>query len=126
MVWSFIRENDKINISLVIIWLSNFFKNIFDVFIKDKILLSISWGRLKCFFLLNNSNIFNLKLYILDVKALKISLIYFSESSNIMYNIWNDVAFVSYLLAKLNAELNIIFDLSESSLIKLSILKTYT
>ena len=38
-----------------------------------------------------------------------------------MYNIWNDVAFVSFLLAKLNAELNIIFDLSESSLVKLSI-----
>ena len=53
------------------------------------------------------------------------SLIYLSESSNIMYNTWNDVVFVSYLLAKLNAELNIIFDLSESSLIKLSILKTY-
>ena len=42
-----------------------------------------------------------------------------------MYNTWNDVVFVSFLLAKLNAELNIIFDLSESSLIKLSILKTY-
>ena len=57
-----------------------------------------------------------------EVKAPSISLIYFSESSNIMYNIWNDVACVSYLLAKLNAELNIIFDLSESSLVKLSIL----
>ena len=68
---------------------------------------------------------FDLKLYALEVKVLKISLIYFSESSNIMYNIWNDVAFVSYLLAKLSAELNIIFDLSESSLIKLSILKTF-
>ena len=69
---------------------------------------------------------FNLKLYTLEVKAPKISLIYFSESSNIMYNTCKDVAFDLYLLAKLNAELNIFFDLSESSLIKLSILKTYT
>ena len=50
---------------------------------------------------------------------------YFSESSNITYNIYNDVAFVSCLLARLNAELNIIFDLSESSLIKLLISKTF-
>ena len=43
-----------------------------------------------------------------------------------MYNTCKDVAFDLYLLARLNAELNIFFDLSESSLIKLSILKTYT
>ena len=125
LVWSFIRENDKINISLVIIWLSSFFKNIFDVFIKDKILLSISLLRLKCFFLFNNSNIFELKLSTFEVKILNISLKYISESSNVIYDIWNDVAFVSNLLTRLNAELKIIFDLSESSLIKLSILKTY-
>ena len=125
LVWSFIRENDKINISLVIIWLSIFFKNIFDVFIKDKILLSISLLRLKCFFLFNNSNIFELKLSTFEVKILNISLKYISEYSNVIYNIWNDVAFVSNLLTRLNAELKIIFDLSESSLIKLSILKTY-
>ena len=86
----------------------------------------IFWVRLKCFFFFNNSNIFNLKSYTLEVKAPKISLIYFSESSNIMHNTCKDVASVSYLLAKLNAELNIFFDLSENSLIKLSILKTYT
>ena len=123
--WSFIRVNDNNNISWVIIWSSNFFNNNFDVFIKDNILLSISWEILKCFFLFNNSNIFNFKLSIFEVKALSISLMYFSESSSIMYNIWKDVAFVSYFLAKLNAELNIVFDLSENSLVKLSILKTY-
>ena len=68
---------------------------------------------------------FNLKLSAFEVKAPRISLIYFSEPSNIIYNIWNDVAFVSYFFAKLNAELNINFDLSESSLTKLSILTTY-
>ena len=60
-----------------------------------------------------------------EVRADSISLIYWSESFKIMYNIWKDVTFVSYLLAKLNAELNINFDLSENSLIELSILKTY-
>ena len=60
-----------------------------------------------------------------EVKAARISLIYFSESSNRTYNIWNEVKFVSYLQAKLYAELNIILDLSEKSFIKLSILKTY-
>ena len=43
-----------------------------------------------------------------------------------MHNTCKDVASVSYLLAKLNAEINIFFDLSENSLIKLFILKTYT
>ena len=72
-------------------------------------------------FLFNNKKISDLKPLTFEVKVPSISLIYFSDSSNIMYNIWNDVAFVSYLLAKLNAELNIIFDLSESLLVKLSI-----
>ena len=36
---------------------------------------------------------------------------------------WSEVRFVSYLLAKLYAALNIILDLSEKSLIKLSIIK---
>ena len=73
-------------------------------------------------FLFNNKKIFDFKPSTFEVKLPSISPIYFSESSNIMYNIWNDVACVSYLLAKLNAELNINFDLSESSLVKLSIL----
>ena len=60
-----------------------------------------------------------------EVKAVRISLIYFSESSNNTYNIWNEVKFVSYLQAKLYARLNVTFDLSEKCFIKLSILKTY-
>ena len=52
-----------------------------------------------------------------------ISLIYCSELFNNTYNMCSEVRFVSYLLAKLYAELNIILDLSENSFIKLSIFK---
>ena len=60
-----------------------------------------------------------------EVRATRISLIYFSESFNNTYNKCNEVKFVSYLHAKLYAKLNITLDLSERSFIKLSILKTY-
>ena len=58
-----------------------------------------------------------------DPRATSISIIYCSELFNNAYNICSELRFVSYLLAKLYAELNIILDLLENSFIKLSIFK---
>ena len=58
-----------------------------------------------------------------EVRETSISIIYCSKLFNNSYNMWSEVRFVSYLLAKLYAELNIILDLSENSFIKLSIFK---
>ena len=58
-----------------------------------------------------------------EPKATKISIIYCSELFNNAYNMWSEVRFVSCLLDKSYAELNIILDLSENSFIKLSIFK---
>ena len=58
-----------------------------------------------------------------EPRATSISIIYCSELFNNAYNMWSEVRFVSYLLDKSYAELNIILDLSENSFIKLSIFK---
>ena len=58
-----------------------------------------------------------------EPRATSMSIIYWSELFNNAYNMWSEVRFVSYLLDKSYAELNIILDLSENSFIKLSIFK---
>ena len=88
-------------------------------------ILSMFWEGLDWLLVFNNKKIFDFKLSTSEVKADIISIIYLSELSNIMYKIWNEVKFVSYLIAKLNAELNINFELSESSSVKFSISRTY-
>ena len=58
-----------------------------------------------------------------EPRPTSMSIIYWSELFNNAYNMWSEVRFVSYLLDKSYAELNIILDLSENSFIKLSIFK---
>ena len=71
----------------------------------------------------NNENISVFKRSMFEPMEVSMSKIYCSELFNNSYNMWSDVRFVSYLLDKSYAELNIILDLSENSFIKLSIFR---